>query len=136
FTSDEAPNLASVLQNPLKTPVTLLDQRSASSSLGSAAIRSGIQAGIGGLALVLIFVAIYYRIAGLVAILGLLVNIVLLFGVMSMFNFVLTLPGIAGVILTIGLAVDANVLIYERLREEMTAGKSLGAAIESAYNKA
>ncbi len=79
---------------------------------------------------------VYYRFAGLVAVVGLVVNIILLFGIMSMFNFVLTLPGIAGIILTIGLAVDANVLIYERLREEMTAGKSLAGAVESAYNKA
>src|SRR5437762_8833621 len=79
---------------------------------------------------------LYYRMAGIIAILGLLVNIALLFGAMSMFNFVLTLPGIAGIILTIGLAVDANVLIYERLREEMAAGKSLGAAIDAAYDKA
>ena len=84
----------------------------------------------------LVFVAIYYRFAGLVAIVGLLVNIILLFGAMSMFNFVLTLPGIAGIILTIGLAVDANVLIYERLREELASGKSLGAAVDAAYDKA
>ncbi len=73
----------------------------------------------------LLFVIVYYQFAGLVAVLGLVVNIVLLFGIMCMFNFVLTLPGIAGIILTIGLAVDANVLIYERLREEMAAGKPL-----------
>ena len=136
FTEPDARNLASTLENPLATPVAIEETRSASSTLGSDSIRSGVYAGIGGLALVLIFVAIYYQVAGLVAILGLLVNIVLLFGAMSMFNFVLTLPGIAGVILTIGLAVDANVLIYERLREEMAAGKSLGAAVEAAYDKA
>ncbi|HYR58680.1 MAG TPA: protein translocase subunit SecF, partial [Chthoniobacteraceae bacterium] len=79
---------------------------------------------------------IYYRFAGLVAVVGLVVNIVVLFGAMAMFGFVLTLPGIAGVILTIGLAVDANVLIYERLREEMAAGKTLTTAIHSAYEKA
>jgi SecD/SecF fusion protein len=136
FSDQEARNLASVLQNPLQTPVKIIEERSASSTLGSDSIRSGIYAGVGGLVLVLIFVAVYYQLAGIVAILGLLVNIILLFGVMSMFNFVLTLPGIAGIILTIGLAVDANVLIYERLREEMSAGKTLGAAIESAYDKA
>ena len=136
YSEQEARNLASTLQNPLQTPVKIEEERSASSTLGSDAIRSGIYAGIGGLLLVLIFVMIYYKFAGLVAIIGLLVNIVVLFGVMSMFNFVLTLPGIAGIILTIGLAVDANVLIYERLREEMAAGKSLGAAIEAAYDKA
>ncbi len=136
FSEQEARNLASVLQNPLQTPVKIQEERSASSTLGSDSIRSGIYAGIGGLVLVLLFVAVYYQFAGIVAIFGLLVNIVLLFGAMSMFNFVLTLPGIAGIILTIGLAVDANVLIYERLREEMASGKSLAAAIDAAYDKA
>jgi SecD/SecF fusion protein len=110
----EARSLASALQNPLQTPVVIEEQRSASSTLGQDAIRSGILAGIGGLVLVLVFVVIYYRFAGLVAVVGLVVNIIVLFGTMAMFGFVLTLPGIAGVILTIGLAVDANVLIYER----------------------
>jgi len=132
----EARNLSSALENPLQTPVKLLEERSASSTLGADSIKSGIYAGLGGLALVLLFVVVYYRFAGLVAVVGLIVNIVILFGCMSMFGFVLTLPGIAGVILTIGLAVDANVLIYERLREEMAAGKSLEAAITAAYDKA
>jgi len=132
----EARNLASALQNPLQTPVAIEEERSASSTLGQDAIHSGIWAGIGGLTLVLIFVVIYYRFAGLVAVVGLVVNIIVLFGTMAMFGSVLTLPGIAGVILTIGLAVDANVLIYERLREEMAAGKSLSSSIDAAYNKA
>ena len=132
----EARNLASALQNPLQTPVVVEEERSASSTLGQDAINSGIWAGIGGLTLVLIFVVIYYHFAGLVAVVGLVVNIIVLFGTMAMFGFVLTLPGIAGVILTIGLAVDANVLIYERLREEMAAGKTLASAINSAYDKA
>ncbi len=136
FTDKEAHNLASALENPLQTPVRLMEKRSASATLGSDSIRSGVIAGIGGLLLVLVFVVIYYRFAGFVAIVGLVVNIVILAGCMSLFNFVLTLPGIAGVILTIGLAVDANVLIYERLREEMAAGKSLAIAITSAYDKA
>ncbi len=132
----EARGLASALQNPLQTPVVIESERSASATLGSDAIRSGVAAGIGGLVLTLIFVVIYYRFAGLVAVVGLAVNITVLFGAMAMFGFVLTLPGIAGVILTIGLAVDANVLIYERLREEMAAGKTLSVAICSAYDKA
>lgn len=136
FTAQEAQNLASVLENPLQTPVKIMDTRTASATLGTDSIHSGIYAGVGGLLLVLFFVVVYYRFAGLVAVFGLVVNIVLLFGAMSMFGFVLTLPGIAGIILTIGLAVDANVLIYERLREEMAAGKSLGASIDSAYDKA
>jgi SecD/SecF fusion protein len=136
FSEQEARNLASVLENPLATPVVIDETRSASSTLGADSIKSGIYAGLGGLVLVLVFVLLYYRLAGLIAILGLIVNIVLLLGAMSMFNFVLTLPGIAGIILTIGLSVDANVLIYERLREELAAGKSLGAAVEAAYDKA
>lgn len=136
FSDEEARNLASVLENPLKTPVEIEETRSVSASLGADSIRSGVGAGLLGLALTLLFVLFYYRLAGLVACLALAVNLVLLFGAMSMFNFVLTLPGIAGIILTIGMAIDANVLIYERLREEMAAGKSLGAAVNSAYDKA
>ena len=112
------------------------EERSASSTLGDDAIRSGIYAGLFGLAAVLVVVALYYRLAGLIAILALVVNVAILLGIMGMFHFVLTLPGIAGIILTIGLAVDANVLIFERLREELTAGKSLAAAIQGAYSKA
>ncbi len=136
FTDKEARDLASALENPLRVPVQIEETRSISATLGADSIRSGIAAGICGLALVMAFVLLYYRFAGLIAILGLLVNIVILFGAMAMFNFTLTLPGIAGIILTIGMAVDANVLIYERLREEMAAGKSLQAAITGAYDKA
>ena len=136
FDETEARNLASILQNPLRTPVHIEEERSVSPTLGQDSIKSGIYAGLGGLALVLLFVIAYYRFAGLVAVLGLLINVILLFGIMSTLPFVLTLPGIAGIILTIGLAVDANVLIYERLREEMATGKPLAAAIDAAYNKA
>jgi SecD/SecF fusion protein len=136
FKEKDARELASVLENPLRTPVTIEETRSVSPTLGQDSIRSGIVSGLGGLALVMLFVLFYYRLAGCVALLGLWINIVLLFGMMAMFHFVLTLPGIAGVILTIGLAVDANVLLYERLREELAAGKSLNAAIDGAYSKA
>lgn len=136
FKEKDARELASVLENPLRTPVTIEETRSVSPTLGADSIRAGVVSGIGGLALVMLFVLFYYRLAGLVALFGLLINIILLFGMMAMFHFVLTLPGIAGIILTIGLAVDANVLLYERLREEMAAGKSLGAAIDGAYSKA
>jgi len=136
FSDEEARNLASVLENPLKTPVEIEETRSVSASLGADSIRSGVGAGLLGLALTLLFVLFYYRLAGFIACLALAVNLILLFGAMCMFNFVLTLPGIAGIILTIGMAIDANVLIYERLREEMAAGKSLGAAVNAAYDKA
>jgi SecD/SecF fusion protein len=86
-------------------------------------VRQGVTAAIAGLALTLLFVLIYYRFAGFVALIGLTVNMLILFGAMAMFGATFTLPGIAGIILTIGVAVDANVLIYERLREEIGGGK-------------
>jgi SecD/SecF fusion protein len=136
FTEEEVRNLASVLENPLQTPVTVEEERSVSATLGSDSIRSGIYAGLVGLALSFLFIIIYYRFAGLVASIALILNLVLLFGAMAMFNFVLTLPGIAGIILTIGMAVDANVLIYERLREELATGKPLNVALNAAYDRA
>ena len=136
FSDKEARELASALENPLRVPVQIEETRSVSPTLGSDSIRSGIMAGVSGLVLVMAFTFLYYRFAGLVAIAGLLINLVLLMGTMAMFNFTLTLPGIAGIILTIGMAVDANVLIFERLREEMAAGKSLPTALSGAYDKA
>jgi SecD/SecF fusion protein len=136
FSEKEARGLASVLENPLQTPVSIEEERSVSPTLGADSIRASILAGLVGLAITLVCVAIYYRIPGLIACLALLVNIVLLMGALTMFHFVLTLPGIAGIILTIGLAVDASVLVYERLREELALGKSLKVAIEAAYEKA
>jgi len=136
FSDKEARELASALENPLRVPVQIEETRSVSPTLGADSVRSGVVAGLLGLVFVMTFVLIYYRFAGVVAVLGLLINIVLLFGLMAMFHFTLTLPGIAGIILTIGMAVDANVLIYERLREELAAGKSLPAALNGAYDKA
>src|SRR6516225_8122429 len=136
FGEQEARGLASVLENPLQTPVRIEEERQVSASLGSDSIKSGIYSGIAGLAITLVCVGIYYKIPGLVANLALIVNLVLLIGALTMFRFVLTLPGIAGIILTIGLSVDASVLIYERLREEMALGKSLKVALETAYEKA
>jgi SecD/SecF fusion protein len=128
FTEEEVRNLASVLENPLQTPVTVEEERSVSATLGSDSIRSGVYAGLVGLALSFLFIIIYYRFAGFVASIALILNLVLL--------FVLTLPGIAGIILTIGMAVDANVLIYERLREELATGKPLNVALNAAYERA
>src|SRR5881398_3287090 len=136
FAEKEARGLASVLENPLQTPVSIEEERSVSPTLGADSIRASIIAGLVGLAITLVCVAVYYRFAGIIACLALLVNIVLLFGALTMFRFVLTLPGIAGIILTIGLAVDASVLVYERLREELALGKSLKIAIQAAYEKA
>src|SRR6058998_319135 len=136
FAEKEARGLASVLENPLQTPVSIEEERSVSPTLGLDSIRASILAGLVGLAITLVCVAVYYKIPGLVANLALIINLVLLIGALTMFRFVLTLPGIAGIILTIGLSVDANVLIYERLREEMALGKSLKVALETAYEKA
>src|SRR5881398_1361954 len=136
FSEHEARGLASVLENPLQTPVSIEEERSVSPTLGLDSIRASILAGLVGLAITLVCVAVYYKIPGLVANLALIINLVLLIGALTMFHFVLTLPGIAGIILTIGLSVDASVLIYERLREEMALGKSLKVALETAYEKA
>ncbi len=136
FGEKEARGLASVLENPLQTPVSIEEERSVSPTLGQDSIRASVLAGLVGLAITLLCVALYYRFAGLIACLALLVNIVLLMGALTMFHFVLTLPGIAGIILTIGLAVDASVLVYERLREELALGKTLKAAVQAAYEKA
>jgi SecD/SecF fusion protein len=132
----EARGLASVLENPLQTPVSIEEERSVSPTLGLDSIRASILAGLVGLVITLVCVAVYYKIPGLIANLALIINLILLVGALTMFHFVLTLPGIAGIILTIGLSVDANVLIYERLREEMALGKSLKVALNTAYEKA
>src|SRR6266446_4076422 len=112
----EARGLASVLENPLQTPVKIEEERQVSASLGSDSIKSGIYSGIAGFALVVVFMIIYYRLVGLIADIALLINCIMVVGALGMFNSVLTLPGIAGLILSLGIAVDANVLIYERLR--------------------
>src|SRR5256712_1801364 len=136
FEEKEARGLASVLENPLQTPVSIEEERSVSPTLGMDSIRASIIAGLMGLAITLVCVSIYYKLPGLVANLALIVNLIFLIGALTMFRFVLTLPGIAGIILTLGLSVDASVLIYERLREEMALGKSLKAAVQTAYEKA
>ncbi len=132
----ERRELCAALMNPLENPVEIEEERTVSALLGNATIRQGINAGIAGLALTLVFILIYYRIAGFIALMGLSISILILFGAMAMFEFTFTLPGIAGIILTIGVAVDANVLIYERLREELKLGKSVRTAIQAAYDKA
>ncbi|MDQ3626366.1 MAG: protein translocase subunit SecD, partial [Verrucomicrobiota bacterium] len=136
FTEQEARELATVLENPLQTPVSIEEERSVSPTLGADSVRASVFAGLVGLLITMLGVLIYYRLVGVIANLALLINLLLLLGALTMFNFVLTLPGIAGIILTIGMAVDANVLIYERLREELALGKSLKVANQAAYDKA
>ncbi|MEC9056189.1 MAG: protein translocase subunit SecD, partial [Verrucomicrobiota bacterium] len=134
--AEECKNLSATLMNPLENPLLIVKESTVTARLGAATVSQGIYAGIAGLALTLLFLLFYYRIAGFIALIGLSVNVLILFGAMAMFEFTFTLPGIAGIILTIGVAVDANVLIYERLREELKEWKSLGAAIQAAYEKA
>ena len=136
FTQAEALALASALENPLGNPIEIEFSNYISPTMGETAVRQGTLSGVWGLGIVLLFMLIYYRFAGLVAVIGLSSCLAIIFGTMALFQFTLTLPGIAGIILTIGMAVDANVLIYERLREEMAAGKSLKTAIEAAYERA
>ena len=133
---EEVRTVSNALNNPLKYPLNILSERNVSARYGEEVVRQGVYAAGAGLALTLIFVIFYYRIAGFVALIGLTVNMLILFGAMAMFGATFTLPGIAGIILTIGVAVDANVLIYERLREELAGGKSLINAIRAAYEKA
>ncbi len=136
FDETEARGLASVLENPLQTPVKIEEERQVSASLGSDSIKSGIYSGIAGFALVVVFMIIYYRLVGLIADIALAINCIMVVGALGMFNSVLTLPGIAGLILSLGIAVDANVLIYERLRDEIKQGKTLRTAIDTSYSKA
>ena len=133
---EEVRRIVFALNNPLKNPLTILSERNVTARYGKEVVRQGITAAVAGLALTLLFILIYYRFAGVVALIGLTINMLILFGAMAMFGATFTLPGIAGIILTIGVAVDANVLIYERLREEMAAGKSLKNALKAAYEKA
>ena len=132
----EVQSLANSLMNPLENALVVEEMRTVSPTLGAAVVQQGLVAGGLALGMTFIFVLLYYRVSGLIAIFGLIVNLVILFGVMAMFGFTFSLPGIAGIVLTIGMAVDANVLIYERLREEIASGKPLKNAIEVSYEKA
>ena len=132
----ECDELASVMQNPLQNSVEILSTNSIDASLGADSIKSGLNAGIIALVLVVGFMVSYYLLSGLIASLALAVNLVLLFGLLAQFHFTLTLPGIAGIVLTIGMAVDANVLIYERIRDELALGKPARTAIDTGFERA
>src|SRR5438876_330104 len=136
FNVEEAFDLASVLLNPLEAPVTIMEERSVDPSLGKDSIRSGIKAAIIGTVAVSVFMLVYYMFAGLVANIALITNIIITLGVLCSVGATLTLPGIAGMVLTVGMAVDANVLIYERIREELGKGKSLRGALAAGYDRA
>jgi len=136
FDAREAQELAQILLNPLRAPLHLVESREVDPSLGQDSINSGIKAVIIGLVAVSLFMLVYYLLAGLVTNVALVLNIIILLGVMCAINTTLTLPGIAGIVLTIGMAVDANVLIFERIREELAAGKSMRGALSGGYDKA
>ncbi len=137
FTPQEAHDLAIVLRaGALPAPVKVVEERSIGPSLGADSIEQGLNSIIIGAVLVLIFMAVYYRLFGLIADVALVFNLVLIVAAMSLIGATLTLPGIAGIVLTVGMAVDANVLIFERIREELHLGKTPLAAIDGGYDKA
>lgn len=136
FKEKEARDLASALENPLENPLLVEQSSITSSTYGQAVVQQGIWSAIWGLIATLLFMLVYYRLSGIIAVIGLAMNLLLLLGIMQVFGFTLTMPGIAGIILTLGMAVDANVLIYERMREEFDAGKSFSGAIRASYEKA
>ena len=137
FTIEEATDLTNVLKSgKLPAPATIVQEQVVGPSLGAASIRAGLISFLIAFILVLIYMIFFYKGAGVAADFALLTNVVLLFGVLAAFGAVLTLPGIAGLVLTLGMAVDANVIIYERVKEELKAGKGLGKAIHDGYANA
>ena len=137
FSKRSAEDLALVLKSgALPAKAVYIEERTVGPSLGADSIKQGVTASIAGLLLVVGFMLFYYRGAGINAVLALILNLILLLASLVMFGATLTLPGIAGVILTIGMAVDSNVLIFERIREEMRLGKTISSAIDLGFNKA
>lgn len=137
FTAEEAKDLAIALNSgSLPVPVTEEQAVIVGPSLGRAAVNSGVVASLVGLAVVIVFMVLWYRAAGLIADISLLANAIIIIGAFAYFDIILTLPGIAGLILTIGMAVDANVLIFERIREEQATGKSLANCIDAGFEHA
>ena len=137
FTPEKAKDLAMLLRSgSLPASLTYLTERTVGASLGADSIRSGVKAAIAGMLAVMIFMLVYYRGAGINADLALVLNLVILLGFMGFFGAVLTLPGIAGVILTVGMGVDSNVLIFERIREELRNGKAPAAAVDQGFDRA
>ena len=137
FPMEEATDLAIVLRaGSLPAPVEILEERTVGPSLGQDSIHKGFVSIMIGGVLVIIFMVIYYRFCGLLADLALVCNIILILGILALFHAVLTLPGIAGIVLTIGMAVDANVIVYERIKEEIRLGRTAKMAVEAGYKNA
>jgi preprotein translocase subunit SecD len=137
FTTEEANDLALVLRSgALPAPVKILEERTVGPSLGEDSIRKGIVSIIISAAVVVLFMVFYYRATGIIADVALILNVVLTLGALAIFRATLTLPGIAGLVLSIGMAVDANILIHERIKEELRWGKTIRAAIDQGYHRA
>jgi preprotein translocase subunit SecD len=137
FTKQSADDLALTLRSgALPAPIEYLDERTVGPSLGADSIRSGVRASLAGLALVVLFMLVYYRGSGVNAVVALMLNMILMLAGLIIFGATLTLPGIAGIILTIGMAVDSNVLIFERIREELRSGKTIPSAVEQGFGRA
>ncbi len=137
FTNQQAGDLALILRSgSLPASLTTLEERTVGPSLGRDSIRQGVMASIIGFVVLIGFIIVYYKGAGINAVLALLLNLVILLGMMAYFHATLTLPGIAGIILTLGMAVDSNVLVFERIREELRDGKAVRAAIENGFSRA
>jgi protein-export membrane protein SecD len=137
FTDEEARDLSVILRaGALPADLIPREERTVGPSLGSDSIRMGVRAALLGFAIVIVFMIVYYGISGAIASLGLVLNLAILFGALAYLGAALTLPGIAGIILTIGMAVDANVLIYERIREELKKEKTIRSAVDAGYERA
>jgi len=137
FTIEEAKDLATILTSgKMEAPARIEGEEIVGASLGQDTIKQGIISFIAGFLIVIIFMAFYYKTAGIIADIALIFNLFFIFGISSAFNVVLTLPGIAGIVLTMGMAVDANILIYERIREELGAGKSIKFSVSEGFSKA
>src|SRR6266550_4570283 len=137
FTKESADDLALTLRSgALPAPIEYLEERTVGPSLGADSIRSGVRASLVGLILVVLFMLFYYRGSGVNAVVALMLNMILMLAGLIIFGATLTLPGIAGIILTIGMAVDSNVLIFERIREELRSGKTIPSAIEQGFARA
>ena len=137
FTADEARDLAIVLRaGALPAPVTILEERTVGPSLGADSIRQGLFAITASAAVVFVFMLLYYRLSGLIADVALGLNLLILFAAMAAIRATLTLPGLAGIALTVGMAVDTNILIFERIREELRLGKTPRSAIEAGFRRA
>jgi preprotein translocase subunit SecD len=137
FTQQSAEDLALTLRSgALPAPIEYLEERTVGPSLGQDSINAGVQASLVGLAMVVVFMLIYYRGSGINAVVALILNMILMLAGLIVFGATLTLPGIAGIILTIGMAVDSNVLIFERIREEIRSGKTIPSAVEQGFSRA